>query len=583
MTPPTPKTTPRLGGQWGWLRLDVIGASIGINLLALALPIVVLQVYDRILPNDATHTLSILIAALVGVAILDGLLRVSRSVLLAWRGVKFEYQQSTKALAHLLKVDMVSFESQSKGAYLDKIQALEQVREFYYGPTILMLVDLPFVFLFLWLIWLFAGQMVLIPLTVIGIFLVVSLVTAHHLRLALAARSQSDERRQNFLIESLLGIHTLKSMAMESQMQRRYERLQAQSADAVYVLARVNSITQGLGVTFSQAVMVSFLGIGALFAIEGTISIGALAAGTMLAGRVLQPALKAMGLWTHLQSVRLARAKFEDLLAMPSEAVEETGFDVELKGEIELVDVHFCHPDSELELLRGVSIKITPGEAIGITGNNGTGKSTLLDLMMGFVHPSAGRILFDGKDIGELDRSSLRSQIGLVPQKGVLFGGTLLENMTLFREGTAIDQAMALSEKLGLEDTITRLPEGLDTQVGGGSVDTMSAGFRQRIIMVRALIGNIRIVLFDDANASFDGKNDQKLTELLREYKGNQTLVVISHRPSILRLCDRVFRLEDGHLRTHDASPPGKKPATSTPAETPSVSDPPSGDLQEAS
>ena len=191
--------------------------------------------------------LSILIAALVGVAILDGLLRVSRSVLLAWRGVKFEYQQSTKALAHLLKVDMVSFESQSKGAYLDKIQALEQVREFYYGQTILMLVDLPFVFVFLWLIWLFAGQMVLIPLTVIGIFLVVSLVTAHHLRLALEARSQSDERRQNFLIESLLGIHTLKSMAMESQMQRRYERLQAQSADAVYVLARVNSITQDWG------------------------------------------------------------------------------------------------------------------------------------------------------------------------------------------------------------------------------------------------------------------------------------------------------------------------------------------------
>ena len=540
MRPKRQKPPPKLRGRWGWLRLDVIGASIGINLLALGLPIVVLQVYDRILPNDATQTLGILIAALVGVAILDGLLRVSRSVLLAWRGVKFEYEQSTRALSHMLQVDMVSFESQPRGAYLDKIQALEQIREFYYGQSILMLVDLPFVFLFLWLIWLFAGQMVLIPLTVIGIFMIVSLVTAHYLRIALETRSQSDERRQNFLIESLLGIHTLKSMAMESQMQRRFERLQGQSADAVYVLARVNSITQGLAVTFSQAVMVSFLGIGALFAIEGAISIGALAAGTMLAGRVLQPALKAMGLWTDLQSVRLARDKLEDLLAMPSEAVEETGLEVELKGKIELIDVHFQHPDSELELLCGVSLKIAPGEAIGITGNNGTGKSTLIDLMMGFVHPSAGRILFDGKDIGQLDRPSVRSQIGLVPQKGVLFGGTLLENMTLFREGSAIDQAMMLSEKLGLEENITRLPEGLDTQVGGGSVDTMSAGFRQRIIMVRALIGNIRIVLFDDANAAFDGKNDEKLTQLLREYRGNKTMIIVSHRPSILRLCDRV-------------------------------------------
>ena len=554
----------RLGGRWGWLRLDVIAASIGINLLALGLPIVVLQVYDRILPNEATQTLGILIAALVGVAILDGLLRVSRSVLLAWRGVKFEYQQSTRVLAHLLKVDMVSFESQPKGAYLDKIQALEQVREFYYGQSILMLVDLPFVFVFLWLIWLFAGQMVVIPLAVIGVFLVVSLLTGYYLRLALEARSQSDERRQNFLIESLLGIHTLKSMAMESQMQRRFERLQAQSADAVYVLARVNSITQGLGVTFSQAVMVSFLGIGALFAIDGAISVGALAAGTMLAGRVLQPALKAMGLWTHLQSVSLARGKFEELLALPTEAVEETGVEVELAGAVELVDVHFRHPESDDELLRGVSVKIAPGEAVGITGNNGTGKSTLLDLIMGFVHPGAGRVLFDGKDIGELDRSSLRSQIGLVPQRGVLFGGSLLKNMTLFREGTAIDQAVKLSEKLGLEETITRLPEGLDTQVGGGSVDTMSAGFRQRIIMVRALIGDIRVVLFDDANAAFDGKNDQKLTDLLREYKGNQTLIVVSHRPSILKLCDRIFRLEDGHLRTHDMSPPAPAPEPDT-------------------
>jgi len=278
----------------------------------------------------------------------------------------------------------------------------------------------------------------------------------------------------------------------------------------------------------------------------------------MLAGRVLQPALKAMGLWTQLQSVRLARRKFEELLAMPSEAVEERSESVELRGGIELDNVHFRHPGSDVDLLDGVSLRVGPGEAVGITGSNGVGKSTLLDLIMGFVHPSDGRITFDGIDLRELDRSSVRAQIGLVPQKGALFGGTLLENMTLFREGDAIDQAISLATRLGLDETITRLPEGLDTLFGGGSIDNMSAGFRQRIIMVRALIGDIRIVLFDDANAAFDGKNDQRLLELLKDYRGSQTLIIVSHRPSILRLCDRIFELSEGCLRPKQPFTPGK-------------------------
>ncbi len=543
-----PRARDRLPTPWAWLRPDVLAASVGINLLTLAMPIVVLQVYDRILPNEATETFALMVGALVVAAVLDGLLRYCRSVILAWRGARFEYQHSLHALAHLLHADLVGFESQSRGAWLDRVQALEQVREFFHGQSILMLLDLPFVFAFLWLIWLFAGQMVLIPLAVMVVFVVVSALSARYLRRALEARSLNDERRQNFLIESLQGVHTLKSMAMEPQMLRRYERLQGQSADAIFVLARLNSIIQGLGVTFSQIVMVTFLALGATLAVEGALSIGALAAGTMLAGRVLQPALKAMGLWTQLQSVRLAREKFEQILEMPTEAVDEGGEDVRLAGEIELVDVHFRHPDSDAELLRGVSVHVAPGEAIGITGSNGAGKTTLFDLIMGFVHPSEGRILLDGRPLAELDRSSMRAQIGLVPQRGVLFGGTLLENMTLFREGEAVDQAIALAKALGLGDSITRLPEGLDTQVDGSISDTLSAGFRQRVIMVRALVGNPKVVLFDDANAAFDSRNDERLMDLLREFKGDRTLLIISHRPSILRLCDRVLELRDGVL-----------------------------------
>jgi ATP-binding cassette subfamily C protein LapB len=529
-----------------------VTASVCINLLALSLPIVVLQVYDRILPNEATDTLGFLIAAMVAVAVLDCFLRIARSMLLAWAGAKFEHARSIEILNHLLHTDLVAFESNSKGSYLDKIQGLDQIREFYHGQSILMLIDLPFVFVFLALIWLFAGVLVLIPIGVIIIFMLVSMVTGYFLRRALEHRSLSDERRQNFIIEVLQGFHTVKSMAMERQMIRRYERLLGQAADSVYVLARVNSIVQALGVSFSQAVMVTFLAIGSLFAVSGELSIGALAAGTMLAGRVLQPALKSLGLWTHLQTVRLSREKLNELLALPSEAVEDRSDEAELSGEIELKEVTFEYEGAEKPLLDHVSLHIPAGDSVAITGGNGVGKSTLLNLIMGFVHPSEGEILIDGQPLRSLDRSSMRAQIGLVPQKGLLFGGTILENMTLFREGQAVEQAMAIAKKLGLDHTITRLPEGLDTPVGSGVVDTLSEGFRQRIIMVRALVGKQKIILFDDANAGFDSRNDDRLVALLNEYKLTHTLVIISHRPSLLRLCDRTFKLADGRLTLVD-------------------------------
>lgn len=535
-----------------WLRPDVMMASILINLLGLAMPMVVLQVYDRILPNQSVSTLGILMIALVCVAVLEGFIRVARSVLLNWCGARYEYKNALNALNHLLHCDLVAFESQAKGVYLEKFQALEQIREFYHGQSILVIIDAPFVFLFLGLIWTFAGYMVLIPISVMLLFMLVSLFLGHSLRKTLKDKDLQTEHRQNFLIESLQGIHTLKSMAMENQILRRYERLQGQSAAAIYDLARVNSIIQGLGATFSQAVMVSFVSIGSIFAVKGQLSIGALAAGTMLAGRVLQPTLKAMGFWTHMQSVRMAEDKFSQLLSMPSEAVHEQTEEIKLKGGIELKNVCFKHSGSDQDLLKDISLKIEPGEIIGISGPNGSGKSTLLNLIMGFVKPNQGKILLDDRDLFTLDRSSVRMQIGLVPQEGVLFQGTLLENMTLFREGDSIDKAIDLAKQLGLDETINHMPDGLDTEVSSSLADSIPLGFRQRLIMVRALLGDQKIILFDDANAGLDHHNDVRLMTLLKRLKEKHTMVIISHRPSLLKVCDRRYSLNAGQLHDMD-------------------------------
>lgn len=531
-----------------WRKPSVLVASLMINILALGLPIVILQVYDRIIPNQAMESFSLLMAGLIIVIIIDSLLKIFRSMLLSWEGARFDHRESMHAMNHILDAESTAYSSKPTSFYLDKMHALEKIQEFYSSQSILLAMDLPFVFIFLTLIWVIAGPLILIPLVLLAIFYAVSSKVGNHLHAALKQRSTMEERRQNFIVETLTGIHTIKSMAMESLMLRRYERLQKQSAESVCELAKINSTVQGIGATISQLAVVCFASIGSIYVIDGTLTIGALAAGTMLSSRVLQPGLNAMNIWTQFQSVRLAHDKVAELYSI----AEENSGDIKpaegINGKIELNNVTFKYPTQNENLFEDISLIIKAGDSISITGNNGVGKSTLISLLSGFLHPNSGEVKLDGRDIFDYEFEFLRAQIGIVPQHGLLFEGTILENMTLYREGNAIDQAIELSKILGLDEIITRLPSGLDTQVGGAAVDTLSEGVRQKIIMVRSLVGHPKIMLFDDANANFDIKNDARLHKVVERFKKDKTLVIVSHRPSFLKLCNRHFKLQDKRL-----------------------------------
>ena len=531
-----------------WRKPSVLVASLMINILALGLPIVILQVYDRIIPNQAMESFSLLMAGLIIVIIIDSLLKIFRSMLLSWEGARFDHRESLHAMNHILDAESTAYSSKPTSFYLDKMHALEKIQEFYSSQSILLAMDLPFVFIFLTLIWVIAGPLILIPLVLLGIFFAVSSKVGNHLHAALKQRSTMEERRQNFIVETLTGIHTIKSMAMESLMLRRYERLQKQSAESVCELAKINSTVQGIGATISQLAVVCFASIGSIYVIDGVLTIGALAAGTMLSSRVLQPGLNAMNIWTQFQSVRLAHDKVAELYAIAEEKSGSIKSEEGIEGKIELKNVTFKYPTQKENLLEDISLTINAGDSISITGNNGVGKSTLISLLSGFLHPDTGEVKLDDIDIFDYEFEFLRAQIGIVPQRGLLFEGTILENMTLYREGHAIDQAIELSKILGLDEIITRLPSGLDTQVGGAAVDTLSEGVRQKIIMVRSLVGHPKIMLFDDANANFDIKNDSRLYKVIEQFKQEKTLVIVSHRPSFLRLCNRHFKLQDKKL-----------------------------------
>ena len=254
-----------------------------------------------------------------------------------------------------------------------------------------------------------------------------------------------------------------------------------------------------------------------------------------------------MGLWTQFQGVSLAHDRVHELFSLPNEKTGSHKSDDGIKGEIEFSNVSFSYPNNDI-LLSHVNLSIKAGESIGLTGSNGAGKSTTISLISSYLEPTEGTITLDGVPLNEWDLEYLREQIGIVPQKGILFEGTILENMTLYREGNAIEQALELAKLLGLEEIIARLPNGLDTQVGGAAVDTLSEGVRQKIIMVRSLVGHPKLILLDDANANFDIKNDNKLLKLLTSMKGKRTMIIVSHRPSFLRMCDRQFMLKNGQF-----------------------------------
>ncbi len=544
-----------------WSRGALLAATVSLNLLALALPILILQIYDRIIPHQAAHTLMLMVIGVGGAMILDALLRHGRSYITGWAGARFQHIASCRAMAHVLNARVADYESEAPGVYLDRFNAIESLRDFYSGQSVLILVDLPFCLLFLLLIYYLGSSLVVVPVGLLGIFTIVAMIAGVKLRQSIEDRAACDDRRYNFIIEVLTGVHTVKAMAMEDLMVRRYERLQEASAKTVHGVTLDSGVNQSLGSLFGQATMVAVAGAGAIMVLDGALTAGGLAACTLLAGRALQPLLRGLGLWTAFQSFQVGRERVQHLVTMPSEsdADREDDAPFAFAGEVEFRNVCFGY-DPDAPILQNLSFHLAPGETIGFLGDNGSGKTTILWLMLGLIRPTSGQILFDGQDIAGFSPHAIRRHVGYLPQEGALFSGTILDNLTMFRRGAYIDEALRFTELLGLDRVINRLPKGYETVVGDGAVDTLPGGLRQRIAIVRALVDRPKLLLFDEANNGLDGESDALLKQALASLQDEHSIVLVSHRPSILKLARQRYALIDGHLLPRAPEPTMPEP-----------------------
>ncbi|MCF8482899.1 MAG: ATP-binding cassette domain-containing protein [Rhodospirillum sp.] len=545
--------------------LDLLVTSLFLNILSLALPIALLQVYDRIVPNSSFQTLALLVAGVLSALALEALLRIGRSYATGWSGAQFEHRMGNTAFGRLLGAGLLNVQRKGAGVLLEQMSSLKSVKEYYGGQAATSLLDLPFVFIFLGVIWYLGGVVVLVPVVVLVIFALVASRTGLKLRKAIEEHSTANDRKLNFIIEVLGNVHTVKSMAMESLMMRRFERLQETSAASSYEMAKRNAGAIAQGGFFSQITMVLVSSVGALLVMDNDLTIGQLAACTLLAGRAMQPLQRVVGLWTRFQTIQLGRERVKEILSLPTTAGANQPPLPDVQGRLTLRDVHFRYGDDEGEILRGIDLDIAPGQCIGVVGANGSGKTTLLSVVMGVLPPSRGQVLIDGMDLMDFDSSSFKRQIGYLPQEGELFKGTILENISMF-DSEYRELALRAADDLGLTEVVAALPMGFETIVGDGAYDTLPTGLRQRVCIARALLHDPKVILFDEANASVDKVGDTFLMAALDRLKGDRTMIVISQRPSLLRMTDRVYQLSMGTLvERSDDDAPGGAPRSAQP------------------
>lgn len=527
----------------------IVLTSLMTNLLALALPLGMLQIFDRVLKNQSVDTLIILTMGIVLMMVLEEILKGINTTVTNWLGARFKHRASMQVLNKFFQIPMNLFSKEEPGAYGEKMQTVSKVADVYSGSALLILLDLPFIFVFLGVIWLIAGDLVIVPVVLMSLFILSVIFFGRWMYRQIMTRDLNDERRISFLTEILSGALSVKTMSLESIMQRRYERLKENSAEQGERLFFGNNFASNLGSVMSQIMIVLVIFFGATLVLEGEMSSGALAACMMLSVRSLQPLQKALGTWMRYQAFMVGDRRLTNVLSMPGS--HELGLPAleEIRYGLRLDQLFLSHDgdDEKSYLFEGLNLNIPKGHCIAIRGDSGSGKTTLLSLINGIESPDDGVVLVDGAPITEFQSESIRQKIALLPQEGTVFVGSILENLTMF-EPTREARALQISEEVGLDLIVAGMKQGYQTPLGENASEILPMGVRQLIAIVRALAFDPEVILFDEANSALDFEGDKKLRRYLESRKGSLTMVIVANRPSMLRLADRHYRLQDGCL-----------------------------------
>lgn len=541
----------RLVQRFNKLIIHLFAMSAIINIMALLIPLFVMIVYDKVIGNHSLETLPYLLSGVGILIVVDLSLRLLKSKLLGELAGRIDYLIGVETFRQLLYLPPLFTERSTVVAQLSRLKQFDSIRDFFTGSSAAIIIELPFVILFIAVIAIIAGWIAIIPVVMAAIYALISYFFIPDINTKLLRSGEAKTAKQNMLIQTLSGRKEIKSIGGEKLW---WEKFRETSGDAVYSNYKyfaANGILTAISQTMMTISGIAVIGFGTLSVINGSMTIGALIATMALIWRILSPIQSLFLAFPKFQQTFKSIKQINQLMNLKTEKYGQHSnlLMQDFKGSISIDKISFRYGPAFDPSVLGVSFTIEPGEMVAIVGNTGSGKSTLIKLIAGMYKPQAGTILFDNLDIRQFNAMELRRSVAYIPQESKLFHGSIAQNMRLNNALASNEDLVKVAKQIGIYEQICNLPFGFDTRIGDNLTKQLPPGFIRSISMARAFISPAKIFLLDEPGSSLDNEADQKLINQLKQMKGKQSIVMVSHRPSHIRLADKVIYLDNGVVK----------------------------------
>ncbi|NND66101.1 MAG: peptidase domain-containing ABC transporter [Halioglobus sp.] len=540
-----------LAGRFRKMVLHLLLMTFVINMTALAIPIFIMVIYDKVIGAKSLDSLPMILVGVAVFILADLVLRYQKAKAMGAIAGRLDYLIGVETFKQLLFLPPVFTERSTVSAQLSRLKQFDSLRDFFTGPSAGFVLDLPFVFIFILAVGVLAGPVALVPLVMLVVYVVIALLFRPLLERKVLRSGKARTDKQTMLMQTFDGRREIKAIGGEGVWRERFREVSGEAVHSNYDIFVANALMTNISQALMTLCGVSVLALGAVQVMEGNMSVGALIATMTLAWRVLTPLQGIFLSYSKLQQMFKSIAQINNLMRLKVEKEESHVelHEVPRTREIELDRVSFRYDASSDPALLGVSFKVNPGEMVAVVGLTGSGKSTLLKLIAGMYKPQAGALLLDGVDLRQLDSRELRRAIAYVPQEIRMFHGTIAQNIRLNNCLATDEKLVDAAEKAGILEDILALPEGFNTRIGDKSVMRYPPGFMRSLSLARAFSCEARVLLLDEPGASLDTESDMRFVEHLRRLKTERTVVMVSHRPSHIRLADKAVLLNSGSVQ----------------------------------
>jgi len=528
-----------------WLYFQVILAAILSNFLALTTSIFTMTVYDRIIPNAAIDSLYALSIGVVAALIVDFIIKMLRAYFIDFASKRADLIVSARLFDKILSLNT----GQKSGSLAGIIREFETLREFFTSSTLVIIVDLPFMFFFAYIIYLIAGPLGYVPIVGVPLVLVVGLIVQPFMSRATKLGMESGVNKQGVLVETINGLETVKTTGSGPFLKRRYSQAQISQSDTTAKTKALSQFVVNVSASFQQFAQIAIIFFGVFLVRDNQITQGALIAAVILGGRAMAPMAQLANVLSRANGARAAYKSLSELFNNRQQLNDET-FSIsrgELRGKVELRNVSYSYSDDAQPILDSLNVQIPHGQNVALVGKMGSGKSTIARIISGSLKPTSGNVLIDDIDLQQLDEADLIENMGIMPQDAWLFSGSIQDNITAGRSKFSDEEVINASKISTADEFISKIPQGYEFEVKEKGVG-LSGGQKQALCLARTLLNNPNLILLDEPTSSMDQQTETKVVENLYRYSVDKTMIVITHRNALLSICDRVLVIEDGKI-----------------------------------